>query len=97
MKVFARFFSVPIGILVGGVVSLIAYLQIFDGIQLLPISDLVFKLSPGLLIGGFLGYRYPGLFFWFINFEGEVDVSDIGEISSSSEVEYKQNQNVKKK
>lgn len=97
MKTLLRILAVPIGILVGCIVWLIVYLQIFNSIQLLPVSELIIKLSPGLLIGGFLGYRYPGLFFWFISFDGDVDVSDLSESTSNSETGNKPGESAKKK
>jgi len=97
MKVLARFFSIPIGILVGCALWLIVYLQIFDSIQLLPISGLIYKLFPGLLVGAFLGYRYPGVFLWFMDLEGGAEVSDIEVSSPNSEVEFESKEGSKKK
>ena len=40
-------------------------------------AGLVIKLSPGLITGALLGYRYPGFFLWFIDLDGGVEVSEV--------------------
>lgn len=53
-----RIFLGAIGSLIGTVAALFFELTVAGGIELSPISHLVFPLATGAVIGGVIGFRY---------------------------------------
>lgn len=64
-----RVMAVPIGVLVGVVLWAIICMIFFDSIEILPLSALALKLTPGALAGAATAYFYPQVFLWFLETE----------------------------
>ncbi|WP_417445647.1 hypothetical protein [Kangiella sp.] len=76
MKLVTRIFAIPLAILVLTFAWLFIYVSTFGSIELLPLQSLLVKLSPGIILGIFLGYRFPSFFAWFISGDFEIDIQE---------------------
>ena len=61
MNFLNRMISVPVGMLLGLIGAVMFHFIVFDHIQLLPLSSLLWKLGPGVLLGAIFGFYFPSI------------------------------------
>ena len=101
MKWIARLLAVPIGLIFGVIVCLFLYTSIFGSVKFQSFSGLLFKLSPGIIIGTILAFYFPNLFLWVLGgwlYDGDTDSEKLGLTESATDKsDLIQNKNSAKK
>jgi len=65
----ARTVAVVVGMLLGAILNSILILLLgTEPLSLLPLSDLLWTLSPGGILGCLIGWRYPNFILFFVTF-----------------------------